>query len=79
MVGIVFAIIFIAVAILAFIAYGGTPHGPTSVCTPINFLGHSYTVNADCRYISLGELAIAIGFLILALISVLVSRPRGGP
>jgi tryptophan-rich sensory protein len=80
MIGIVFALIFIALAIVAFIAYSGTPHGgPTTTCAPIHFLGHDYTLNADCRYISIGELAIAIAFLLLALIAVLLSRPHKAP
>jgi hypothetical protein len=75
--GLVLAAIFVAVAVLAAVAYNGTPHGgPTTTCGPITFLGHTYTVTADCRYVSSGEIGVAVLFFILALIAALSARPR---
>jgi hypothetical protein len=75
--GLVLAVIFVAVAVLAGVAYNGTPHGgPTTTCSPIHFVGHTYTVTADCRYVSSGEIGVAVLFFILALIAALSARPR---
>lgn len=74
--GIVIAIILVALAVVALIAYGGTPHGgPTSVCGPITAFNHTFTVNADCRYISVAELIAAGAFFFLALVAALSARP----
>ncbi len=76
--GFILAIIFLAIGVVTLVAYGGTPHGgPTTNCGPIDFFGHSYTVSADCRYVSAGEITIAIACFLLAVISVLLARPRG--
>jgi hypothetical protein len=75
--GLVLAALFVVVAVLAAVAYNGTPHGgPTTTCGPISFLGHSYAVTADCRYVSSGEIGVAVLFFILALIAALASRPK---
>ena len=74
--GIVLAIILLALAIGALVAYAGTPHGgPTTTCGPIHAFGHAFTVNTDCRYISAGEIAVAVGFFLLAVIAALSARP----
>ena len=75
--GLIFAFVFLAVGILALIAYGGTPHGgPTTSCGPIDFFGHSFTLSADCRYISAGEVALAVVSFLLAVVALLIGRPR---
>jgi hypothetical protein len=75
--GIVLGIIFLVIAVAAVAAYTGTPHGgPTTTCGPITFFGHTYTVSADCRYISAGEIAVAVVFFLLAVVVVLAARPR---
>lgn len=74
--GIVFAIVFLALAIASLAAYGGTPHGATSICSPINAFGRTFTVHTDCRYISLGEIVLAVACFILAVLAVLSARPR---
>jgi hypothetical protein len=74
---IVLAFVFLAAAVVAFVAYGGTPHGgPTTTCGPIQFFGHTYTINGDCRYVSAVEVTAAIAFLLIALITVMAARPR---
>ena len=74
--GFILAFVFLAIAIGGLVLYGGTPHGgPTSVCGPIDVLGHTYTVTTDCRYVSAAEVAVIVAFLLLAVVSVLVSRP----
>lgn len=75
--GIVLALLFLIGAILSLLVYSATPHGgPTTVCGPITFFQHSFTINADCRYVSVAELVIALLFFVLAVISVLTARPR---
>lgn len=75
--GIVLAIIFLAVAAVALVAYGGTPHGgPTTTCGPITIFSHTFTVNADCRYLSIGELVIGGLFFFMAITAALSARPR---
>jgi len=74
--GIVLAILFVAIAVGALTAFGGTPHGgPTSSCGPITVFGNQLTIQADCRYVSIGELAIAGLFLFFAIMSALAARP----
>jgi hypothetical protein len=74
--GLVLAAIFVALAILAAVAYNSTPHGgPTTTCGPIHYLGHTFTVTADCRYVSSGEVGVAVLFFILALVAALSARP----
>jgi hypothetical protein len=65
-------------AIVALSAYSGTPHGgPTVSCGPIHVFGQTIqSVNADCRYISVGELAAAGILFFFALLSALVARPK---
>ena len=76
--GIVLAVVFLAVGILALIAYSGTPHGgPTQTCSPIVVFNHTYTINADCRYVSIGELAVVAVFLFAAVLTALAARPKG--
>jgi hypothetical protein len=75
--GIILAIVFLGIGIAALVAYNGTPHGgPTDVCTPINFFNHSYSFNADCRFISIGELAVVAVFFFASVLAVLVSRTK---
>ncbi|GAC1661571.1 MAG: hypothetical protein NVS9B15_25130 [Acidobacteriaceae bacterium] len=76
--GIIIAVLLVAVAVVAMVAYGGTPHGgPTTLCGPIDVFGYRInSVTGDCRYISIGELAIAGVFLFLALMVALASRPH---
>jgi hypothetical protein len=75
--GIVLGLIFLLCAIAALVVYNGTPHGgPTTVCGPITVFQHTFNINADCRYISVGELLVALLFFFLAVISVLSARPR---
>lgn len=77
--GIIFALIFVAAAAVTAIAYGGTPHGgPTTSCGPIDFFGQTFTIGADCRYVSVGELVIAGIFFFLAIVAALSGRPRAG-
>ncbi len=74
--GIVFALLFLAVAVVAVVAYGGTPHGgPTIVCGPMHIFGYTTTIQADCRYVSVGELVVAGVFLFIAIIAALSGRP----
>lgn len=76
--GYFFGFIFVALAVLAAILYSGTPHGgPTTACGPITFFNHSFTVGADCRYVSIGELVAAFLFFLIAIMSLLAARPRG--
>ena len=76
--GIVLAIIFLAVAIVAIVGYAGTPHGgPTTSCGPITAFGHTFTLSADCRYVSIAELVVAGAFFFLAILAALAARPRG--
>lgn len=78
--GFVLALLFLLVGITALLAYNGTPHGgPTEVCTPVNVLNHSYSIAADCRYVSIGELAIVAIFFFAAVLAVLVARTKPGP
>jgi hypothetical protein len=75
--GIVLAILFMAVGVAALVVYGATPHGgPTVSCGPINAFGHSVTVHADCRYVSVTEVAVSAFFLIVAVVAALSARPR---
>lgn len=75
--GIVVAIILLALAIASLAAYGGTPHGATaSTCSPINAFGHTFTVHTDCRYVSAGEIGVAVVCFVLAVLAVLSARPR---
>lgn len=75
--GFVLAILFLIVGIAALMAYNGTPHGgPTDVCSPINVFNHTYSVAADCRYVSIGELAIVAIFFFAAVLAILVARTR---
>jgi hypothetical protein len=75
---IVLALFFVAAAGLGLVAYGGTPHGgPTTICGPIAMFNHHLTVDADCRYISVGELAFSGLFFFLATVTILVGRPKG--
>lgn len=75
--GIVLAIIFLAVAVVAVMVYGATPHGgPTTSCGPITLFNHTVTVTTDCRYLSVGELAAAGLFFFLAFVAALSARPR---
>jgi hypothetical protein len=76
--GIVLAIVFLALSAVTAITYGGTPHGgPTTECGPITVFNHAFTVHADCRYVSVGELLIAFFFFFLAVMAALSARPRG--
>ncbi|GAC1397867.1 MAG: hypothetical protein NVSMB52_11460 [Chloroflexota bacterium] len=76
--GIVLAIVFLLVAVAASVAYNGTPHGgPTTVCGPVNFFNHTTIIHADCRYVSVTEIVIAVVFFILALSAAISARPRG--
>jgi hypothetical protein len=73
----VLGIIFLAIAIVATAASGATPQvGPASNCGPINFFDSSFTVHADCRYLSVGEGAGAVIFFLPAVLAVLSARPR---
>jgi hypothetical protein len=73
----VVAIVFLVIAVLAMFLYSATPHGgPTIVCGPINAFGHTFNPQADCRYISIGELVIAGAFFFLAILLALAARPR---
>lgn len=73
----VLAILSLGIGILALVAYGATPHGgPTTSCGPIDYLGQNFTIQADCRYVSVGELAIAVIFVMLAVFAALSARPR---
>jgi tryptophan-rich sensory protein len=75
--GLVLAILFLIVGIAALVAYNGTPHGgPTDVCSPINFLNHSYSIDTDCRYVSIGELAIVAVFFFATVLAILVVRTK---
>jgi hypothetical protein len=74
--GILLAILFLALGILALVAYNGTPHGgPTTTCGPIHAFGQQLTVHTDCRYISAGEVGGAVAFFLLAVIAAVASRP----
>jgi hypothetical protein len=76
--GIVLALLSLGIAIVAMVAYGGTPHGgPTTACGPIMVFGHLFTVTADCRYISIGELVVAGAFFFIAILAALSARPKG--
>lgn len=79
--GIIIAILLVGVAVVAMVAYGGTPHGgPTTVCGPITFFGHRIdSVSGDCRYVSIGELGVAAVFLFLGLMVALSFRPHRRP
>jgi hypothetical protein len=75
--GIVLAIVFLGIGIAALVAYNGTPHGgPTDVCSPVNFFNHTYAISADCRYISIGELAVVAVFFFASILAVLVARTK---
>ena len=75
--GIVLAVLFLAIAVVAVMVYGATPHGgPTTSCGPITVFNHTFTVNVDCRYLSVGELAAAGLFFFLAIVAALSARPR---
>jgi hypothetical protein len=75
--GLVLAIVFLGVGIAALVAYNGTPHGgPTEVCSPIYFFNHTYSFSADCRFVSIGELAVVAIFFFAAVLAVLVYRTR---
>lgn len=74
--GIVLAIVFLGIGIAALVAYNGTPHGATDVCSPITFFNHTYSISADCRYVSIGELAIVAIFFFASVLAVLVSRTK---
>ena len=79
-VGFLLAILFLVLSIMAMVLYNGTPHGgPTAVCGPITFFGHTMTVGADCRYVSVGELLVAFSFFFLAVISALTALPGRRP
>jgi len=72
----VVAMIFLGIAVVAMYAYSATPHGgPTTVCGPVNLFGHTFNPQADCRYLSIGELVIAGAFLFLAILLALRARP----
>lgn len=74
--GIVVAIIFLLVAVAAMVVYGGTPHGgPTTSCGPITVFNYTGTIHADCRYVSVAEIGVAVVFFVLAVITALASRP----
>jgi hypothetical protein len=76
--GIILGIIFLAIAVVAAAAFGGTPHtGPTTTCGPITIFNQTFTANTDCRYVSVAEGVVAIVFFLLALFAVLSARPRG--
>jgi hypothetical protein len=76
--GIILAIIFLAVAIAALVAFGATPHtGPTTTCGPITVFNQTVTVHTDCRYLTVGEGAVAVVFFLLAIFAALSARPRG--
>jgi hypothetical protein len=78
--GLILAIVFFGIGILALVAYNGTPHGgPTNVCAPVTILNHSYSVAADCRYVSIGELAIVAIFFFASVLCVLVARTKPAP
>jgi hypothetical protein len=71
------AIVFLGIGISALVLYNGTPHGgPTSTCAPINFFDHTFVVNADCRWVSIGELAVVAVFFFAAVLAVLVARTK---
>jgi hypothetical protein len=75
--GFVLAFLFVVAAVVALTLYGGTPHGgPTATCGPVNFLGNRFTIGADCRYVSITELAIAGLCFFFALMSLLTARPH---
>ena len=72
----ILAIVLLVVAVAAMVVYGATPHGgPTTVCGPINVFGQTFTPHTDCRYISVGELAVAGAFFFLAILTALAGRP----
>jgi len=76
--GIVLAVIFLAVAIASLAAYAGTPHVATaSTCSPISAFGHVFTIHTNCQYISTGEVVVAAAFFVLAVLAALSARPRG--
>lgn len=75
--GIVLALVFLVIGIVTVVIYNGTPHGgPTTSCGPITAFNQTVTVNADCRYVSIGELAVAGLFIFLAILVALASRPH---
>jgi hypothetical protein len=70
------AAIFVALAVLTVIVYGGTPHGATgSQCGPIHAFGHSYTVDMDCIGVSGIEITVSVVWFALALYSLFLARP----
>lgn len=74
---ILLAILLLALGVATIILYSGTPHGgPTTVCGPIIFFNQHFQIDADCRYVSAGELIATFAFFFFALISALSSRPR---
>lgn len=76
--GILVAVIFLAIGIVSLVVYNGTPHGgPTTSCGPVTAFNQTFTIQADCRYISVGELAIAGVFIFLAILIALANRPHG--
>ncbi|HZU14188.1 MAG TPA: hypothetical protein VFB58_15215 [Chloroflexota bacterium] len=75
------AILLVLLGVVALVAYGGTPHvGPTALCGPITFAGRTFTIDTDCRYLTIGELALVIGCFLIAFLILLSARPRSrGP
>ncbi|GAC1322543.1 MAG: hypothetical protein NVSMB22_09400 [Chloroflexota bacterium] len=74
---VLYAFLLAAAGGLALSVYNNTPHyGPTVVCAPITILGTNYSIGADCRVISALELTAAVVFFLLAVIFLLLSRPR---
>lgn len=72
------AILLVLLGVVALAAYAGTPHvGPTALCGPINFAGRTFTLDTDCRYLTIGELAVVIGSFLIAVLVLLSARPRG--
>lgn len=78
--GLVFAVILFALGAVAVIVFGATPHGgPTTSCGPITVFGHTFTVPADCRYLSIGELAAAGLLIFLGIATAVMARPERTP
>ncbi|MGH2442417.1 MAG: hypothetical protein ACRDFX_04570 [Chloroflexota bacterium] len=74
--GLIAAVVLLVLSVGAMVVYSGTPHGgPTASCGPISAFNHTFTINADCRYLSVGELVLAGVLFFLALLIGLSSRP----
>lgn len=74
--GLLLAIFFLALGVVALIAFSGTPQTTgASTCGPITFFNWQFSVHADCKVISIPELVTGIGLFLLALLAALTARP----